>query len=55
MAEPFLAQAQRKIAREQAAREARDAERQAKVGEDGKPVIAGQRARRKPTKKQQNR
>jgi hypothetical protein len=54
MAEPFLAQAQRKIAREQAARELRDAEKKAKEAK-GETTAArpGFRTRRTPSKKQQ--
>ena len=51
----FLAEANRKKVKEQAARDARDSAHKAKAGASAKPVRAGFRQARKPTKRQQNR
>lgn len=55
MTEPFLAAAQKKLLKAQAAREERDAENAAKTGEQAGPTRPGFRARRQPTKRQANR
>lgn len=55
MTEPFLAAAQKKLLKAQAAREERDAENAAKGGSQAAAARPGFRARRQPTKKQANR